>query len=93
MTLCALHNAIVRTSQGIINRTGMETRQIFSRTLVIAKIKEWFAPFLGGITARVICVFSTTVAVKTKWLDWLRRTRTKKDDGRRVNPKRVTFLA
>ena len=49
------------------------------------------APTLNGITARARCVSSTAVAVNAKLLDWLRRQRTKKDDGKRKNPKKLTF--
>ena len=52
---------------GIIDRKGMETRQIFSRMFVKAKkIKELFAYTLNGIAASVTCVSSMIVVLNAK---------------------------
>ena len=45
------------------------------------KIKKLYVPTLNGMTARVRCVFSTTVVVNAKLLDWLWRKRTKNTMG------------
>ena len=68
-----------------LNRNGTP-KNSFSYVCNSKKIKELFAPTLNKITARDRCVSFTTVVANAQLFDWLRRMRTKKDDGEQRNP-------
>ena len=74
------------STQGIIDCKGTETRQCFSRMLVMAKK-------LNGITANIRCVSSKMIVLKVKLTRLIAAHANKKDGEKRRSPTRVLFFA
>ena len=55
--------------------------------VIAKKIEESFGPTLNEITATVRCVSFMIVVVNAKLLDWLWRTRTRKDNKEQKHPR------
>ena len=78
--------------QGIINPTGKETQQFFSRMFVTAKKnKELFASTLNEIAASVRRMSLALVVLSPRFLGWLRK-KTKNDGVEPTNIKTVMLF-